>query len=60
MFDTLQKIDDKAVLTAQEIDQVAGGLYKRPLQPPITVYYDDGISVWTSDPASTNVHPVIK
>lgn len=48
-----------SALTPEELAQVAGGMYKRPLQRPITVYYDDGVSVWTSDPASTNVHPVI-
>ena len=47
-------------LTQDEINSIAGGRFKRPLQRPIEVYYDDGISVWTSDPASTNVHPVIK
>jgi hypothetical protein len=46
-------------LLQKEIDSVSGGRFKRPLQPPIEVYYDDGVSVWTSDPASTNVHPVI-
>jgi hypothetical protein len=46
-------------LSSEELEQVAGGMYKRPLQRPITVYYDDGVSVWTSDPASTNVRPLI-
>lgn len=48
-----------STLSQEELAQVAGGMYKRPLQRPIEVYYDDGISVWTSDPASTNVRPVI-
>ncbi|MBM3395125.1 MAG: hypothetical protein FJY37_10905 [Betaproteobacteria bacterium] len=52
--------DSKVLMTEAEIELVSGGRFKRPLQPPITVYYDDGVSVWTSDPASTNVHPVIK
>lgn len=49
----------EASLSSEELEQVAGGMYKRPLQRPITVYYDDGVSVWTSDPASTNVRPLI-
>lgn len=48
-----------AILTQEEIDAVSGGMYKRPLQRPITVYYDDGISILTSDPASTNVRPQV-
>lgn len=60
MFTKQNEIDHLVPLLQQEIDSVAGGRFKRPLQPPITVYYDDGVSVWTSDPASTNVHPVIK
>ena len=60
MFTKQNEIDHLVPLPQQEIDSVAGGRFKRPLQLPITVYYDDGVSVWTSDPASTNVHPVIK
>lgn len=58
---TKQKESGKLVpLLQHEIDRVSGGRFKRPLQRPVEVYYDDGVSVWTSDPASTNVHPVIK
>ena len=60
MKQTLKGQKIAVALEQTEIDSVAGGMYKRPLQPPITVYYDDGISVWTSDPSSTNVHPLIK
>lgn len=60
MFTNKQDVDTKTPLLQDEIDVVAGGRFKRPLQRPIEVYYDDGVSVWTSDPASTNVHPVIK
>lgn len=60
MFSKQNEVDHLVPLLQEEIDGVAGGMMKRPLQRPIEVYYDDGISVWTSDPASTNVHPVIK
>jgi hypothetical protein len=50
----------KTPLLASEIDSVSGGRFKRPLQRPITVYYDDGISVLTSDPSTSNVVPNIK
>ncbi len=60
MVKNLESKDNLAPMKQDEIETVAGGRFKRPLQPPITVYYDDGVSVWTSDPASTNVHPVIK
>lgn len=60
MFTKQKEIDHLVPLLQEEIDRVAGGMMKRPLQRPIEVYYDDGVSVWTSDPASTNVHPVIK
>jgi bacteriocin-like protein len=53
---------DKGIdeLSDEELASIAGGRFKRPLQPPIDVYYDDGISVWTSEPSSTNVIPNIK
>ena len=60
MVQNLETEASVVTLQQDEIDVVAGGRFKRPLQPPISVYYDDGVSVWTSDPASTNVHPVIK
>ena len=60
MVPILEDDDFDAMLTQDELHSIAGGRFKRPLQPPITVFYDDGVSVWTSDPASTNVHPVIK
>ena len=60
MVQNLESKESVVTLQQDEIDAVAGGRFKRPLQPPVTVYYDDGVSVWTSDPASTNVHPVIK
>ena len=60
MVPILEDDDFDAMLTQDELYSIAGGRFKRPLQPPITVFYDDGVSVWTSDPASTNVHPVIK
>ena len=59
MFENTEATDIKLPLIQQEIDLVAGGRFKRPLQRPVTVYYDDGISIVTSDPL-TNVHPNIK
>ncbi len=46
-------------LSAEDLAAVAGGRFKRPGQRPVVVYYDDGVSILTSDPASTNVHPNI-
>ncbi len=60
MFTNKHDVDTKTPLLQDEIDVVAGGRFKRPLQRPVEVYYDDGVSIWTSDPSSTNVHPVIK
>jgi hypothetical protein len=60
MFTNKQDVDIKTPLLQDEIEVVAGGRFKRPLQRPVEVYYDDGVSVWTSDPSSTNVHPLIK
>jgi len=59
MFENTEAVDVKVPLIQAEIDVVAGGRFKRPLQRPITVYYDDGISIVTSDPLTTNVHPNI-
>jgi hypothetical protein len=36
-------------LTLEEVEQVSGGRMKLP-GPPVTVYYDDGITLVTSDP----------
>lgn len=36
-----EEVDVKIPLIQKEIDMVAGGRFKRPLQRPITVYYDD-------------------
>jgi hypothetical protein len=36
-------------LTLEEVEQVGGGRMKLP-GPPVTVYYDDGITLVTSDP----------
>ena len=60
MVPILDDYDFDTFVTEDELNSIAGGMYKRPLQRPVTVYYDDGISILTSDPASTNVHPVIK
>ena len=60
MVNQQNEIDCLVPLLQDEIDSVAGGRFKRPLQRPVEVYYDDGVSVWTSDPSSTNVHPTIK
>lgn len=59
MFANKQDVDTKTPLLQDEIESVAGGRFKRPLQRPVEVYYDDGVSIWTSDPLSTNVHPLI-
>jgi hypothetical protein len=47
------------LLSAEEIEAVAGGRFKIPGQPPIEVYYDDGITIWTSDPSRSNFIPQI-
>lgn len=59
MFESTREPEVNVALTPEETCLVAGGRFKRPLQPPITVYYDDGISILTSDPSSTNVRPNI-
>jgi hypothetical protein len=41
-------------LTLEDVEQVSGGRIKLP-GPPVTVYYDDGISLVTSDPTK-NTH----
>lgn len=60
MIENCADQDRKISLIQDEIDSVAGGRFKRPWQPPITVYYDDGVSVLTSDPLSSNVVPNVK
>ena len=37
-------------LTLEEVEQVSGGRMKIPGGHPPTVYYDDGITLVTSDP----------
>ncbi len=41
-------------LTLEEVEQVSGGRMKIP-GPPITVYYDDGITLVTSDPTKNTL-----
>jgi hypothetical protein len=36
-------------------EQVSGGMRKVPGGPGVTVFYDDGINVLTSDPSKSNV-----
>lgn len=36
--------------TLEEVEQVSGGRMKVPGGPPVKVYYDDGITLVTSDP----------
>jgi hypothetical protein len=43
------------LLTMNEAEHVSGGLRKIPGLPPITVYYDDGINILTSDPSKSNM-----
>ena len=42
-------------LTLDDAAQVGGGMRKVPGGPVTTVFYDDGISVLTSDPSKSNV-----
>jgi hypothetical protein len=46
-------------LTAEERDQVSGGIWKKngviPGYTAPTVLYDDGINVQTTDPSTSNV-----
>jgi hypothetical protein len=46
-------------LTAEERDQVSGGIWKKngviPGYTAPTVLYDDGINIQTTDPSTTNV-----
>jgi hypothetical protein len=37
-------------LTSQEVEQVGGGRMKLPNALPVTVFYDDGITLITSNP----------
>jgi hypothetical protein len=42
------------LLTMQDVEQVSGGRMKLP-GPPVTVYYDDGITLVTSDPSKNTL-----
>jgi hypothetical protein len=42
-------------LTLAEVEQVSGGRMKLPGGPPVTVYYDDGITLVTSDPTKNTL-----
>jgi hypothetical protein len=49
-------------LSDGDVEVVCGGMRKipqNPEQPPVAVYYDDGITVWTSDPSKSNYRPAI-
>jgi hypothetical protein len=41
-------------LVLEEVEQVSGGRIKLP-GPPVTVYYDDGITLVTSDPTKNTL-----
>ena len=41
-------------LTLDQVEQVSGGRIKIP-GPPIMVYYDDGITLVTSDPSKNTL-----
>jgi hypothetical protein len=41
-------------LTLEELEQVSGGRMKLP-GPPVKVYYDDGITLVTSDPTKNSL-----
>ncbi len=41
-------------LTLEELEQVSGGRIKLP-GPPVKVYYDDGITLVTSDPTKNTL-----
>ncbi len=45
------------LLTQAECEEISGGRYIKPGQRPTTVYYDDGVSILTSDPMTSNVIP---
>jgi hypothetical protein len=46
-------------LSSTETELVSGGRFKQqgviPGYEAPTVYYDDGITIWTSDPSTSNV-----
>jgi hypothetical protein len=42
-------------LPMDKAEQVSGGMRKVPGGPGVTVFYDDGINVLTSDPSKSNV-----
>jgi hypothetical protein len=42
------------LLTTQDVEQVSGGRMKLP-GPPVTVCYDDGITLVTSDPTKNTL-----
>jgi hypothetical protein len=47
-------LDALEQLTLEEMEQVSGGRMKLP-GPPVTVYYDDGITLVTSDPTKNTL-----
>jgi hypothetical protein len=47
--------DAATALTPEDVEQVSGGRMKLPTAVPVTVYYDDGITLITSDPTK-NTH----
>jgi hypothetical protein len=52
--------DAAQLLTMDAAEQVSGGMMKLPGTRNVTVFYDDGINVLTSDPTTSNVITVIK
>jgi hypothetical protein len=42
-------------LTLEEVEQVSGGRMKLPTAVPVKVYYDDGITLVTSDPTKNTL-----
>jgi hypothetical protein len=45
------------LLTIHDVAQVSGGRIRLPMErrPTIKIYYDDGVGILTSDPATRNI-----
>ena len=61
LFDSLEGcdrpsriLDAPMLLTLEDVEEVSEGRMKIP-GPPVTVYYDDGITLVTSDPTKNTL-----
>jgi hypothetical protein len=57
LFTTLEgRMSDAArPLTPEDVEHVSGGRMKLPTAVPVKVYYDDGITLITSDPTKNTL-----